>query len=271
MGDYKGLPIVLTPCKTGVGHIDDIYINPTHDKIAFLYGEIVSLLEDDASLPEDDDEFAALFNCPDLFVHPLGKRKSVLKAIWHSSFTGMVFYILMAVVAMSILSFKDTKDGGAPRDIFGFSFMNVLSSSMQSVIPKGSFVLVQRTDPATLQIGDDITYLRSRTTTFTHRITALYENYADTGKRGFETQGVDNSAPDDEIVIADNVIGKVIFHSLPLGMFFVFVRDHILLSSLMFVLAMGIFIAIRMVFSPKRKDMKKSSSDITQNEGRNPK
>ena len=97
---------------------------------------------------------------------------------------------------------------------------------MESEFPKGSLVISRYIDPNTLQIGDDITFMASETTTISHRIIGIVEDYADTGQRAFQTQGVMNASPDSELVPAVNVVGKVIFHSYALGRAVDFVKSY---------------------------------------------
>jgi len=164
-----------------------------------------------------------------------------------ASIVSEVVFYLMLLIVIGVLLLSNTSN--IPRNILGFSVLTILTRSMQSELPQGSFVLIRHVDQNTLQVGDDVTYLRSEDTTITHRIVAIYENYADTGKRGFQTMGVNNAAPDQEIVIADNVIGKVVFHSEPLGLFFSFVKHNILLSILIGTLILGLLFAMKRVFS----------------------
>ena len=88
---------------------------------------------------------------------------------------------------------------------------------MQSEIPKGSLVINRSVEPDTLQVGDDITYLANSTTTVTHRIIDIVGSYEDTGQPAFQTQGIENPEPDEALVPAGNVVGKVIWHSEILG------------------------------------------------------
>ncbi|MDR1891851.1 MAG: signal peptidase I [Oscillospiraceae bacterium] len=175
------------------------------------------------------------------------------RRIWNSPWIGAAVYGLMALIVIAVLLFKNSGDAGAPRDFFGFSGFTVLTRSMQSEIPQGSFVLVRRVDPNDLQIGDDITYMKSGDVTYTHRVTAVYEDYYD-GKRGFQTKGVDNGAPDAETVIADNVVGRVVFHHRSIGWFLSFVRQNLLICALLGAMVLGLFVALRMIFSSKRAE-----------------
>ena len=134
------------------------------------------------------------------------KQKKKKAFLWGD----LLFYgVLIALIAGVVLLSGSGKQG--PRSFGGFTMQTVLTSSMESEFPKGSLVISRHTDPNTLQIGDDITFMASETTTISHRIIGIVENYADTGQRAFQTQGVMNAAPDSELVPAVNVVGKVIF------------------------------------------------------------
>ncbi|MFQ9797865.1 MAG: signal peptidase I [Clostridia bacterium] len=104
----------------------------------------------------------------------------------------VVFYGLLLLLIIAALFVRTTSDG-APKSLAGYSGMIVLTESMQSEIPKGSLVIAQQVDPETLQIGDDITYMANQTTSVTHRIVGIIENYENTGQRAFQTQGIMNA------------------------------------------------------------------------------
>ena len=149
------------------------------------------------------------------------KQKKKKSFLWGD----LLFYgVLIALIAGVVLLSGSGKQG--PRSFAGFTMQTVLTSSMESEFPKGSLVISRYTDPNTLQIGDDITFMASETTTISHRIIGIVEDYADTGQRAFQTQGVMNAAPDSELVPAVNVVGKVIFHSYALGRAVDFVKSY---------------------------------------------
>ena len=124
----------------------------------------------------------------------------------------------------------------APRNVFGYSYFTVLTTSMQSVIPQGSLIITKHVDPSQIKVGDDITYLVSYNTTFTHRVIDIYEDYYDTGMRGFQTQGVNNPLPDEEIVIAANIVGVVIFHIAGVGSVLTYIKHNLWILILIFVI-----------------------------------
>ena len=126
-----------------------------------------------------------------------------------------------------------------PRSIFGYAPMTVLSRSMDSEIPKDSLIIAKTVNPDTISIGDDITFLKENNTTITHRVIGIYENYQGTGERGFQTQGVDNASPDTDIVIAKNVVGKVVFHNLLMGQSLLLIKENVIIVFVLVVLTIG--------------------------------
>ena len=168
----------------------------------------------------------------------------------------LLFYAMVAVAVFTAFTFSTD---GIPRTYFGFSFFTVLTKSMQSEIPQGSFVLTRRTDPGTLQIGDDITYVTSDQRTITHRIIAIDENHAYSGKRGFETKGIENRIADKQVVPADNVVGKVIFHNLAVGKTMSFVKKNMIAISIFAALFLALALVLRIHYSlPKKKPSKQT-------------
>jgi signal peptidase I len=183
------------------------------------------------------------------------KRKSLLGDV--------LFYVGLVVVLVLIVSVYGG-GSGAPRSIAGYSAMRVLTSSMQDAIPKDSLVIMREVEPGTLAVGDDITFLKDAETTVTHRIVGIQENYANTGARGFQTQGIMNAVPDKEMVAAQNVIGKVVFCSLPLGQIVGFIKDHALWVGLFTVLLIGLVSALRVVFAKEEPAKEQQQSPLVQ-------
>ena len=141
--------------------------------------------------------------------------------------SGGVFYLVLVVILIGAMSFMGGND--TPHTILGYSTASILTGSMQREIPQGSLVLTRKVPANSLQVGDDITYMYSATTSVTHKIVAIYENYDRTRERGFQTQGVENPVPDKDIVPADNVVGKVIWHVSVVGAVMRFVSHNIVL------------------------------------------
>ena len=159
-------------------------------------------------------------------------------------FWDAVFYAALIALVLGVLVIKSSGNG-APVTIGGLSIQHVLTASMQDEIPRGSLVITRQVDPATLQVGDDISYMRNETTTVTHRIVGIIQDYQNTGQPAFETQGVMNREKDAQPVPAMNVVGKVIFHSYALGVVMSFLSRFWYLIVLFLLLFTGLISALR--------------------------
>lgn len=137
----------------------------------------------------------------------------------------VLFYGVLVLLVLGVAVIK-INSKGTPVSFAGYTAQIVLTGSMEDVIPQGSLVISKRVDPSALEIGDDITYMASQTTTVTHRIVGITEKYQNTGQRAFQTQGVMNDEPDKLPVPAANVVGKVVFYSPSLGQIANFVSKN---------------------------------------------
>jgi len=179
------------------------------------------------------------------------KPRNVGHRVWHSPIIGVLVYSMMALAVLTVFLIHGSGDG-APRDIFGYSAMRVLTGSMQSEIPQNSLIITRRVDPNTLQVGDDITFFQDSGTVVTHRIVAVHYNYEDTGARAFQTMGIENNLPDPNLVIAGNVIGRVVWSNHAIGSVVTFVQDHLIVSGIMAGMILALFASMRMIFGNKR-------------------
>ena len=84
----------------------------------------------------------------------------------------------------------------------------VATGSMEPAIGVGDVVVVCRTDPDTLQVGDVIRY-RLDGYTVIHRIVER-QDAADGQAQAFITQGDNNNGPDSEPVSPEQIMGRVI-------------------------------------------------------------
>ena len=138
----------------------------------------------------------------------------------------VLFYgLLLCLIGGALLISR-----GSKKPVFGYSFMNVISGSMQSVYPVDSLVVIKGVDKNTIRIGDDITYMKDAETAVTHRVIGITEEYDGSGERGFETQGVDNDAPDFEIVRAANVVGVIKYHVPKVGQWLEWLRGNLAIT-----------------------------------------
>ena len=152
--------------------------------------------------------------------------------------------IICTTVALILCIFTFIGSGsGKPLSIFGFYAMRITSGSMQSEIPEDSLLLIKKISPEDINIGDDITYLSNKESTVTHRVINIYN---ENGQLGFQTKGIENRIPDDEIVFADDVIGKVVYHSATAGKIMKFINQYIVVISIILLLPLGVIVVIRL-------------------------
>lgn len=126
-----------------------------------------------------------------------------------------LFYGFLIVAVMTALLFNGNDKG--PSTFAGYGAFSVMTESMQDEIPKGSLVITKSVAASELEVGDDITYMANQTTSVTHRIVKIEENYSNTGYTFFQTKGTMNASPDQQLVSEVNIVGKVVFHSYILG------------------------------------------------------
>ena len=172
---------------------------------------------------------------------PAKKRRGVLRIL-----ADVLFYT--AILAVLFSAAISNHNDGTPKTILGYSYYTVLTTSMQSEIPKGAFILVRRTDPGDLRIGDDITFVRGRGVTVTHRIVGIVEDFEGNGARGFQTKGVSNVNPDKEIVRGEDVMGKVILVLPAMGAVISYLNENIFLVFIMYGLCIILSFCLRGLF-----------------------
>ena len=165
----------------------------------------------------------------------------------------IVFYLLLVVAVLAIYLFGSSQSG-KPKLLFGYSAMTILTGSMQTEIPKGSLIITKQVDSNTIKLADDITFMVDDHTSVTHRVIGIYENYEETGERGFQTQGVSNLNPDLDITYASNVVGKVIYHNETLGIIISFIKHYPLYIGLIMTFSIGLAISLRIVVSSGKKE-----------------
>lgn len=112
----------------------------------------------------------------------------------------VVFALVMAVVALVLV---------IPR-LIGAVPLAVLTSSMEPVLAPGTLVVSQSVDPETLAIGDVVTFqpVSDDPMLVTHRIVEV--GYQADGDLTFTTRG-DNNGADDQPIVGDQVMGKVVY------------------------------------------------------------
>lgn len=170
------------------------------------------------------------------------RKKHDPKSTWKEVLPELLYDGILLLLCAGILAGSMGESRG-PRMLAGYSAFLVLTGSMEDTFPQGSLVITKQTDAEDLKVGDDITYLVDATTSVTHRIVGIEENYQDSEERAFRTQGTMNAVPDQTPVPAVHVVGKVIFHSVILGAAAAFLQENWPLV-LFFIVVLTIFVKV---------------------------
>lgn len=201
-------------------------------------------LKADKNIPKISDEK------PTVITKKISASKKKKKIF--SILSEVVFYL--TIVIMLFTAFVYGANAGKAKNFLGFSYANVLTTSMQSEIPKGSFVLTRKVEASSLMVGDDITYITESGVTYTHRIVQIHEKYEGSKMRGFITQGIENPMPDKEVVFDGNVIGKVILTVPNLGSFLNYLKNNIFLVAGIFAIMMLLSVCLKVYLNENKKE-----------------
>lgn len=137
------------------------------------------------------------------------------KALYYIVNTLSVIIIVAALVVL--LSALLTGQNEAPN-VFGYSVFRVVTGSMEPEIEKGDLIVVKRTEPSEIAVGDVISFYSQDPELMgavnTHRVTGIE---TDEGDYLFTTKGDANLIQDKYPVSASYLIGLVVFSSGLLG------------------------------------------------------
>ena len=124
-----------------------------------------------------------------------------------------VFLVLMLIL---VIFQRVTNSKVALGNVYIFQ---VVTESMAPEYQVGDIIVTKKVDPSTIKVGDDVTYLGSKSPVKDIRIThRVIEQREKDGKYYFTTQGTANEAKDPEID-EDNLYGKVIYHTVIFSFF----------------------------------------------------
>ncbi|TFD65079.1 signal peptidase I [Cryobacterium sp. Hb1] len=123
-------------------------------------------------------------------------------SIWRYLGLALSAALLLLVVGLGVLLVVIPKMTGATP-------LTVLTSSMAPGLPPGTLVIVRPVAAEALRIGDVVTYqmVSNDAKVVTHRIISITSS--SDGSRSFIVQGDNNSAPDDDPVLAEQVQGRL--------------------------------------------------------------
>ena len=115
-------------------------------------------------------------------------------------------WVVTTIVAVAIIWFA--------VGLFPVHPTTVIGGSMRPTLDVGDVVIVVEVPADTIEPGDIIQFREAEGSTTVHRVVEIQETE---GNTVFVTQGDANRAPDPEPVLADNVVGKVVFNIPKVG------------------------------------------------------
>ncbi|MDD6614912.1 MAG: signal peptidase I [Lachnospiraceae bacterium] len=135
-----------------------------------------------------------------------------------STILNLLSMIMIAAAIFVLLTVLLTRQGSVP-DIFGYSALRVMTGSMEPGIRTDSLIVVKQTEPSMIRENDIISYYSTdpelKGAVNTHRVVSIEQ---EGNQYQFTTKGDANALPDRYPALGQNLVGKVIFTSYPLGM-----------------------------------------------------
>ncbi len=172
-----------------------------------------------------------------------------MKKAWDILKTILVWLVVILTACMMVFTIVSLKTVDANhRSLFGYKGFIVQSDSMSATdFSAGDVVLIKEVDPATLQVGDIISYISRNShnygETVTHRIRSLTTD--ENGNPGFITYGTTTDTDDEAVVTYVDVLGKYTGRVPGVGRFFAFLKTKqgymvcILVPFILLILAVG--------------------------------
>ena len=123
-------------------------------------------------------------------------------------------------------------------DIFGFRLYQIMSGSMEPTIHVGDAVVTKEVPE--LNVGDILAYENGQAITV-HRVIKVY---TEGDKRMYEAQGDNNNAPDQGLIMPEQVKGKVVFTVKKAGEGINLLRKY---GIIILIFAVGIIVIVALI------------------------
>ncbi len=175
------------------------------------------------------------------------KAKNIIKTV-----ADILLIVFVAAFALLTITMVAMKAGGNGQPLIGgYGFGRVITGSMETTIPTGSFVLVHETEASEINVEDVIMFY-SNDPSFpegypvTHRVIEITQN---DGRFFFITKGDANSSADEYPASEDDIVGKVVFSSAWIGKIIEFSQKPFIYPILILLLAADLVVNIVIVTS----------------------
>ena len=122
----------------------------------------------------------------------------------------VVLWIIILLAAFFAFTTLATRNSNSVASLGGFTPLTVETESMSPTFNAGDLIIIKKVDPATLQVGDIITFhtiIENRYALNTHRINRIEEA---NGYRTYETKGDNNQISDRHVISDSDIVGKYV-------------------------------------------------------------
>lgn len=126
------------------------------------------------------------------------------------SILSVLIFLFGLFIFISVLN----ASAGKVPSVFGYSFLQIQTGSMEPEFPVGSVVIAKKVDPKEIKTGDVISFYSSEADIAgrvnTHRVVQITLNMS--GFPVFTTKGDANPADDPRTVSSIRLVGKVVYN-----------------------------------------------------------
>lgn len=179
------------------------------------------------------------------------KKRGVVGRIF-----SVIGYVLVAVLLGAIAFVMISKASGKLVFLFGRATVWVISESMEPAIPKSSYILVEKTSPEKIEVGDVIIFISDDPSIAgkynTHRVVEIIGDHEE-----FVTKGDNNLVEDAYHARAEAVAGKYVKNLEFLSTLGRFLATRTgLISSISLVLSLTL-----LMFMPEMKRLRRKQDE----------
>jgi signal peptidase len=122
----------------------------------------------------------------------------------------LVLWLIILLAALYAFTTLATRDDSKVTNLAGYTPMIVQTDSMSPTFDSGDLILIKTCDPASLEVGDIITFhtiINNEYALNTHRIEEII---SEDGTRSYVTKGDNNDISDTHIIADGDIVGKYI-------------------------------------------------------------
>ena len=122
----------------------------------------------------------------------------------------VVLWIIILLAALFAFTTLATRNNQSVANIAGYTPMTVLTDSMSPTFNSGDLIIIKKTDPSTLQVGDIVTFhtiIENEYALNTHRVIDIVQ---EAGYRTYHTKGDNVAVEDPRSIIDADIVGKYV-------------------------------------------------------------